>query len=41
MQYPNGDISHDLDYYNFVQYLQNNLKHIFSNQYPYMGDDIF
>jgi len=45
MQHPNKDISHDLDFYNFVQYLQNISKHNINfqantyMQYLYTSDD--
>jgi hypothetical protein len=43
MQFLNEGISYDLDFYNFVQYPQNILKHIFQAnaylQYSNMGDE--
>jgi len=46
MQYPNGGISHDLDFYNFMQYPQEHIKNIIFQanaylQYPNTSDDIF
>jgi hypothetical protein len=43
MQCSNEGISYDLDFYNFVQYPQNILKHIFQTnaylQYSNMSDE--